>query len=110
MICMASVTSVVDKSDIFRRVRDSGKILASLGVLSVTLFGSFVRGKQTEKSDVDMLVEFATDGYTFDNFMEVSFFLESLLGRRVEVVTPDSLSPHFKVDILKEAERIDVAA
>ncbi len=107
---MTSVTPVVDKSDIFRRVRDSGKNLASLGVLSVTLFGSFVRGKQTEKSDVDMLVEFSSDGYTFDNFMEVSFLLESLLGRRVEVVTPDSLSPHFKVDILKEAERIDVAA
>jgi predicted nucleotidyltransferase len=107
---MASVKPVADKSDIFRRVRDSGKTLTSLGVLSVTLFGSFVRGKQTEQSDVDMLVDFSADGYTFDNFMEVSFLLESLLGRRVEIVTPDSLSPHFKVSILKEAERIDVAA
>ena len=58
---MTSVTPVVDKSDIFRRVRDSGKKLASLGVLSVTLFGSFVKDKQTEKSDVDMLVEFSAD-------------------------------------------------
>ncbi len=57
MIFMASVKPVADKSDIFRRVRDSGKTLASLGVLSVTLFGSFVRGKQTEQSDVNMLVE-----------------------------------------------------
>lgn len=61
MIYVASVTQVVDKSDIFRRVRDSGKNLASLGVLSVTLFGSFVKDKQTEKSDVDMLVEFSAD-------------------------------------------------
>lgn len=63
------------KSDVFRRVRDSGKILDSPGVLSVTLFGSFVKDKQTEKSDVDMIAEFSADGYTLDNFMEVSFSL-----------------------------------
>ncbi len=61
-------------------------------------------------SDVDIYVEFAPDAHTFDNFMEPSFFLEELLGRRVELVTPESLSPHIGPHILKEVERVPLAA
>jgi predicted nucleotidyltransferase len=32
---------------------------------------------------------------TFDNFMKLAFFLEDLLGKKVELVTPDSLSPYI---------------
>jgi predicted nucleotidyltransferase len=42
--------------------------------------------------------------------MDVSFLLEEALGRKVEIVTPEGLSPHIGPHILKEVERVPVAA
>lgn len=85
-------------------------MLLSLGVKDVGLFGSFVTGNQTPESDVDILVEFEPERHSFDAFMDLSFFLEDLLGRRVELVTPEGLSPHIGPHILREVERVAIAA
>lgn len=77
--------------DIPRR-RDS-EIKERFHVKRIGLFGSYARGEETESSDVDIMVEFEQP--TFDNFMKLAFFLEDLLGRKVELVTPDSLSPYI---------------
>jgi predicted nucleotidyltransferase len=42
--------------------------------------------------------------------MEVSFFLEDLLGRKVELVTSEALSPHIGPYILREVEHVPFAA
>ena len=77
--------------DILRR-RDR-EIKERFHVKRIGLFGSFARGEETGTSDVDIMVEFEQP--TFDNFMKLAFFLEDLLGRKVELVTPDSLSPYI---------------
>jgi predicted nucleotidyltransferase len=84
--------------------------LRLLGVKRLGLFGSFVRGEQGRDSDVDILVEFERDQRTFDHFIALSFLLEDLLGRRVELVTPESLSPYIGPHILREVEYVPVAA
>ncbi len=84
--------------------------IAALGVKRIGLFGSFVRGEQRTGSDVDLLVEFDSGKKTFDNFMALSFFLEELFSRRVEVVTPESLSPYIGPHILSEVEYVTFAA
>ena len=105
------MTIPVDTKDaVIERIRATRHQLTSLGVKNIGLFGSFVKGRQVSTSDVDVLVEFIPEYHTFDNFMEVSFLLEEILGRRVEVVTPESLSPHIGPHILQELVRIDVAA
>jgi predicted nucleotidyltransferase len=86
------------------------RAISNFGVKSIGLFGSFVRGEQTDSSDIDILMEFTPENHTFDNFMDVSFLLEETLGRKVEVVTPEGLSPHLGPHILKEVERVSVAA
>lgn len=53
------------------------------GVRRIGLFGSYCRGEQTETSDVDILVEFEDDEKTFDNYMDLKFFLEDLFGLKV---------------------------
>ena len=78
--------------------------LARFGVKRFGLFGSFVRSEQNEESDVDILVDFDPNEKTFDNFMNLAFFLEELLGRRVDLVTRESLSPHIGPRILAELE------
>jgi uncharacterized protein len=99
-----------DKELIFKRIIDEQKQLASYGVKNVGLFGSFVRGNQTPMSDIDILVEFIPEKHTFDNFMEVAFLLEEILGRKVELITPEALSPHIGPHILREVERVPIAA
>jgi predicted nucleotidyltransferase len=98
------------KDSIFQVILKNRERLAFHGVKDIGLFGSFVRGDQTPLSDSDILVEFMPENHTFDNFMEVAFLLEEILGRKVELVTPEALSPHIGPHILKEVERVPIAA
>lgn len=103
------------KDDLTRRkiinsIEKSKMRLASLGVKSIGLFGSFVRGQAGQKSDVDILVEFDSGKKTYDNFIDVCFLLEELLGRRVELITKDSLSPYIKPYILKEVKYVTLSS
>lgn len=79
------------------------------GVKRLGLFGSFVRETQRPDSDLDLLVEFKEGEKTFDNFIQLCFFLENLLQRPVELVTPESLSPYIGPRILKEVEYVAFA-
>ena len=72
------------------------------GVKSLAVFGSMARGDDHEGSDVDVLVTFETRA-TFDNFMGLKLDLEDLFGRRVDLLTPRSLSPEMSDEIEKEA-------
>jgi uncharacterized protein len=98
------------KSLIFHRILSEQKKLAFYGVKNIGLFGSFVRGEQTPESDIDILVEFIPEKHTFDNFMEVAFLLENILERKVELITAEALSPYIGPHILKEVERVPIAA
>ena len=80
------------------RKRD-GEIKERFHVKRIGLFGSFARGDEKETSDVDIMVEFEQP--TFDNFMKLAFFLEDLLDKKVELVTPDSLS-HYIAPYVKD--------
>ena len=80
--------------------------ITTLGVKRLGLFGSFARGEQRAESDVDLLVEFDKGKKTFDNFIQLSFFLEDLLKRHIELVTPESLSPYLRPHIMKEIEYV----
>ena len=76
------------------------------GVKRLGLFGSFMRNQPNAASDVDLLVEFEAGKKTFDNFIHLCFFLEDLLGRYVELVTPESLSPYIGPRITSEVEYV----
>lgn len=79
--------------------------LATFGIKRLALFGSVARDAAGPASDVDVLVEF--DGKpTFDQYMELNFFLEALLQRPVDLVTSGSLRD-FMRDVV-EQEAIDV--
>lgn len=102
--------NVETKEDILKVVLRERKRLAELGVVSIGLFGSFVRGDQNPESDIDLLVEFTPSKHTFDNFMDLSFLLEDLLGHKVEIITPEALSPYIGPHILREVQRVAIAA
>jgi len=103
-------TAIANKDDILNALKENQMQLKAFGVQRVGLFGSFVRGQQQATSDIDLLVEFDASQKTFDNFMALSFFLEDMLGRHVEIVTRESLSPYIGPHILNEIEYVTVAA
>ena len=78
-----------------------GKI-KSFGVKRIGIFGSFVRGEEKEESDINIIVEFKEGKKNFNNFINLAFFLEELLGRKVDLLTPESISPYIKPYIERE--------
>jgi predicted nucleotidyltransferase len=72
------------------------------GVKNIGIFGSFARGEEHSDSDLDVLVDFEEGKKTFDNYMDLKFYLEELFGRKVDLVTVNALRPRLKTAILRE--------
>jgi len=99
------VSSHLYKSPIIRRLREALPTIHSHhGVKRIGIFGSFVRGEQTRKSDVDVLVEFLPGEETFQNFIQLADFLETIFKRNVDLLTEPSLSdllrPYIEKDVI----------
>ena len=80
-------------------------ILQEHGVTKAALFGSLARGDATDRSDVDLLVNFE-EGRTLLDLIGLRQEAASLLGRDVDVVTYDSIHPRFRANVLREQEVI----
>jgi predicted nucleotidyltransferase len=104
------VTTTITRHDVLTRIETVRPQLLARGVRRLALFGSFSRGTQRPDSDIDFLLEFAPATKNFDNFIAICELLENTLQRPVEVVTPESLSPHIGPRILEEAEDVISAA
>jgi predicted nucleotidyltransferase len=77
-------------------------IAAKYKAENVRIFGSVVRGEETEKSDVDFLVHFKKGASLFDE-AGLSLDLEELLGCKVDLLSDRVLRPEFKEFIFNEA-------
>jgi predicted nucleotidyltransferase len=86
---------------VITRIRKHRPQLTKLGVKSLSLFGSVARGEERLDSDVDILVEF-NGRATFDRYMDTKFYLEELLGRKVDLVTPKAIKPLMKPYIMRD--------
>ena len=82
------------------------EIRQRFSVQRLCLFGSVVRDESVDDSDVDVLVVFSQKA-TFDRFMDLKFYLEELLGTRVDLVAEKALRPQVRQAI--EGEIVDVA-
>jgi uncharacterized protein len=76
--------------------------LRESGVKSLKLFGSVVRGEARPESDIDILVEFSRP-IGLLAFVGIKRRLTELLGRPVDLVTPEALKPPLRDGILNEA-------
>lgn len=71
-------------------------------ITEIGVFGSYVRGEQREDSDIDILVEFEKGYKTFDNYMELKFFLEEILTSKIDLVIKTAIRDEIKQNILSE--------
>ena len=100
---------VKTKNDITYLIIENKTQIQEFGAKSIGLFGSFASNKQNDKSDVDLIVEFEKEKKTYSNFINLTYFLEDLFKRKVELITPESISKYIKPHILKTTEYVSIS-
>lgn len=89
-------------SDIMAQIRQHDAFLIEHGVKRLGIFGSYAREEERTDSDIDLIVEFAPGKKSYDNFIDLCFFLEELLGHKVDLLTLESVSPFIRPYIEKD--------
>jgi len=84
-----------------------GQIFKKYGVTKVAVFGSYARGEEKKNSDIDLLVEL-DERNTFFDFIDLELELGEALGKKVDLVTYDSLHHLLKDIILSEQKLIAI--
>ncbi len=88
------------RDDVVMKIKAHRRALNKYGVKSLALFGSAARNKMRKSSDIDVLVQF--NKTTWENYIGLKFYLEDLLGREVDLVTPKAIKPATKPSIEKD--------
>ena len=99
--------TMMDKTEIKNLIIKNKKNIRKFGVRKIGLFGSVVNGQTKTGSDIDLLVEFELENEKYTNLVNLYFFLQHLLGRKIDLVTSNSMSPYLAPYILKEVEYIE---
>jgi predicted nucleotidyltransferase len=97
----------VNRQLVLTKLKDRiDEIRQRFSVRRLSIFGSIARDESTENSDIDVLVVFDREG-SFDLFMDLKFYLEDLLGGKIDLITDNALRPQVRQAI--EQELIHVA-
>ncbi len=93
------------KSPLVKKLEtEAPAIRLQFGVKKIGIFGSFARGEQTKKSDVDVIVDFAEGYATLRNFVGLADRLEALFRRNVDLITVEGIDKYIRPRV--EAEVI----
>lgn len=76
------------------------------GVTKLGLFGSFIKGKQHAKSDIDFIVRFDNKDFG-EQYFELLFYLQDLFNRKIDLIPEENLRKELKY-IIKEAEYVRI--
>ncbi|MGY4707514.1 nucleotidyltransferase family protein [Candidatus Bipolaricaulota sp. J31] len=94
------------REEVLQRLREHlDELRQRFGVKSLAISGSVARGEAGPDSDIDILVEFETSP-GFDGYMALKFYLEDLLGKKVDLVMKNALKPWARDAVLRE--KVDV--
>ena len=95
----------MERDKILALLKSHKRRLKKFGVRSISIFGSIARNQARKHSDIDLLVDFERPIGLFE-FARLKMYLEELLGRKVDLVTPEALRKELRENILQEAIRV----
>jgi len=90
-------------NDIIKIIKDNKTKIKTFGVERVGIFGSYLRGEARPESDIDLIIEFNDKNISYKNYMALYDFLESLYSQKIDLLTPEQISPYMMPYISKEA-------
>lgn len=82
------------------------KVLKKHNVARAGIFGSFARGEQTKKSDIDIVIDIRTKGFSLLDLIGLEMELSKILKRKVDLLTYAGINPYIKEQILNEEVKI----
>jgi predicted nucleotidyltransferase len=95
------VKEMLGRDEILERLRERQEEMhAHFSVRRIGLFGSYLHGNESKKSDIDLIVDLSEP--TFDHYMDLKFYLEALFKTPVDLVLSDTIKPRLKPVIRKE--------
>jgi predicted nucleotidyltransferase len=92
---------IIDKNNVLKGMEQHKTKFRKFGVRRIGLFGSFLKGKQNKKSDIDIIVKFSKP--SFDNYVKTLILLEKMFKRKIDLITESSLRPELEY-VKREAE------
>ena len=94
------------KDEILKLLASHRDEMAEFGVKSLSVFGSVARDEAVIESDIDLLVEFDPEIHIgLFAFARLRRRLSELLGKEVDLVTPDAIRPEMREEIFRESVR-----
>jgi len=94
----------VRRQDTLRILAEHRQEIDAFGVRSISIFGSVARDEAGPHSDVDVLIE-VNQPFGYFKYFELETYLERILGRPVDLFTPDSLRTEIRAEVMREAVR-----
>jgi predicted nucleotidyltransferase len=94
----------MERDQILALLKRHKRQLKKYGILSLSIFGSVACNQARKNSDIDILVDFEKPVGLFE-YARLKMYLEDVLGREVDLVTPEALRKELREDILREAIR-----
>lgn len=86
-------------------INTTSTILGNHPIKRGALFGSFARGSDTESSDLDILIEpDYSSGFSYLDLVRLEREISKAVGKKVDLLTFNSLNPHLKTRVLNEAK------
>lgn len=93
------------KDKVISLLQEHQSDIRAFRIQKIGIFGSVARNQETQQSDIDILIQF--DGpASYDSYIELKFYLEGLLGRKVDLVTEDSLRKEIRPYVEKDLIRV----
>ncbi len=100
---------VANRQELFDVLSANGDQIRSFGIGKISVFGSFARNSKIKPdSDIDFVLDFIPGKKTYDNLFDLGDFLEDLLGRKVELLTRESLKSATGKHILSTSLEIAI--
>lgn len=94
------IMPTTSREDVLALLKSNRKQIKRYRVKSLALFGSAARNRLRKNSDVDILVEFEES--TWANYIGLKLYLQDLLGREIDLVTPRALKPAMRSSVEKD--------
>ena len=92
---------MLTSKQIIEKIEENIGVIKKLGVKKIGLFGSYSRTQQKPISDIDIIVEFEKNKKTFDNYMDLKFFLEDSFGSKVDLIIDEAVKSELRPYIME---------
>jgi predicted nucleotidyltransferase len=99
---------ILTKNKILKTIKENKEKIKTFGVKNLWLFGSYVKNLQTNKSDIDFLIELDNEKNQYNRVRKISLFLEDLFEREVDIGFEKDINKFLKKEILNSKLEVEI--